>query len=224
MSQTIPDVALKRNKSERLPCVLIVDGSTSMHESGASKELQEGLSQLEHDLKEDDDTIDTVQIAIIRMGGADEVAVLTDFVDAGSFVAPQIEANGRTPLGMAVDHAMKMIDDQKRRYRENGISYKRPWLWIMSDGVPTDDWKTVAARARDAQASKQFTLWAVGIGPEADISILKNFTNGDRCFHLGTRSLKAMFEYMSASMSAGSRAAAGQQITLPPRPSDMVEM
>ncbi len=215
MSATIPDLALKRNKSERLPCVLVVDGSLSMRDSGAITELQEGLGLLERALKDDDDAADGVQIAIIRMGGHDEVVELTSFTDASEFRAPTVEANGSTPLGKAVDHAMGMIEDQKTRYRQNGISYKRPWLWIMSDGAPTDEWQSVAERARAAQTDKRFTLWAVGIGNGAPLDVLKAFTGGERCFRLGERHLKDMFEFMSASMSAGSKAAAGQQVTLP---------
>jgi uncharacterized protein YegL len=158
----IPDVALKRNKTERLACVLIVDGSRSMKDSGAIHELNEGLRTLAALLKEDDDTADGVQIAILRMGG--EVTELTGFVDAAEFTAPVVEADGSTPLGRAVEQAMRMIE------------------------------------------------------------ALKSFTNGDRCFRIGERDFKAMFEWMSASMSAGSKGAAGQQMALPPRPPGVVEL
>ena len=222
MDKMIPDVALKQNKVERLPCVLIVDGSTSMKESGAIASLNEGLQQLANDLKADDDTADGVQIAILRMGG--DVAELTGFVDASEFNPPTVIANGSTPLGKAVDRAMSMIDEQKQRYRENGVSYKRPWLWIMSDGQPTDAWQPVAARARTAQEAKQFTLWAIGIGKDAPLEALISFTNGERCFRIGERDFKAMFEWMSASMSAGSKTGAGQQMALPPRPKEVEGM
>lgn len=220
----IPDVALKRNKTERLACVLIVDGSGSMKDSGAIHELNEGLRTLAALLKEDDDTADGVQIAILRMGDQDAVTELTGFVDAAEFTAPVVEADGSTPLGRAVEQAMRMIEAQKQRYRQNGISYKRPWLWIMSDGAPTDAWQPVAARARAAQEARQFTLWAIGVGKEAPLEALKSFTNGDRCFRIGERDFKAMFEWMSASMSAGSKGAAGQQMALPPRPPGVVEL
>jgi uncharacterized protein YegL len=222
MDKMIPDVALKQNKVERLPCVLIVDGSTSMKESGAIASLNEGLQQLANDLKADDDTADGVQIAILRMGG--DVVELTGFVDASEFNPPTVIANGSTPLGKAVDRAMSMIDEQKQRYRENGVSYKRPWLWIMSDGQPTDAWQPVAARARTAQEAKQFTLWAIGIGKDAPLEALISFTNGERCFRIGERDFKAMFEWMSASMSAGSKTGAGQQMALPPRPKEVEGM
>lgn len=224
MSQRIPDVSFKRNKSERLPCVLIVDGSGSMQTSGAIARLQEGLSLLERELKQDDDTAFGVQLAVIRMGDNDQITELTGFTDAADFVAPTVEASGSTPLGMAVAHAMDLIERQKSLYRANGIAYKRPWLWIWSDGRPTDDWQAAAQQAQAAQAAKRFTLWAVGIGHDVDLGVLKYFTNGDRCFHLGQRSLPAMFEFLSASAAAGSRAAAGQQVELPPLPPGVVEV
>ena len=218
----IPDVALKRNKTERLACVLIVDGSRSMKDSGAIHELNEGLRTLAALVKEDDDVADGVQIAILRMG--EDVTELTGFVDAAEFTAPVVEAHGSTPLGQAVTQAMSMIEAQKQRYRQNGISYKRPWLWIMSDGAPTDAWQPVAARARAAQEARQFTLWGIGVGKDAPLEALKSFTNGDRCFRIGERDFKAMFEWMSASMSAGSKGAAGQQMTLPPRPPEVADL
>lgn len=224
MSMTIPNVSFKRNKSERLPCVLVVDGSGSMRASGAIGRLQEGLALLERELKQDDETAYGVQLAVIRMGDDNRVTELTGFTDAADFVAPAVEASGSTPLGMAVAHAMDLIEQQKALYRANGIAYKRPWLWIWSDGVPTDDWQVVAQRAQAAQAAKRFTLWAVGIGDGADLGVLKEFTNGDRCFSLGQRSLPAMFEFLSASAAAGSRAAAGQQVELPPLPAGVVEV
>jgi uncharacterized protein YegL len=217
MTIEIPDVALRNNKSERLPCVLIVDGSLSMKQSGAIAHLQEGLKYLEERLKEDDDVADMAQIAIIRMGGNDEVTELTfGFEDAADFTAPIVEANGSTPLGKAVAHAMAMIESQKLKYKSAGITYKRPWLWIMSDGQPTDEWHSVAEQARAAQNDKRFTVWAWGVGNQAPLDVLKAFTIGERCYQLGERDLKEMFEFMSQSMSLGSKSIAGRQMQLPP--------
>jgi len=54
----IPDVLLTDNTSQRLPCVLVLDGSGSMADSGAEtdaiRELNKGLKVLEQELKNDD--------------------------------------------------------------------------------------------------------------------------------------------------------------------------
>jgi uncharacterized protein YegL len=218
MSAVIPDLSLSVNKSERLPCVLIVDGSSSMANNNAISSLNEGLTFLAQALKEDDDTAIGVQIAVIAMGGEDEIRELTPFVDASEFTAPVVKANGRTPLGKAVDHAMAMIEAQKQKYRQNAIPYKRPWLWIMSDGAPTDAWESVAVRAQAAQTERHFILWAIGIGKDVPLQTMMAFTTRERCFRLGERNIKDMFEWFSASAAAGARAKTSEQAALPPLP------
>jgi uncharacterized protein YegL len=212
----IPDVSLKKNKAERLPCVVVVDGSLSMKDSGAISELNEGLKILERELKDDDDACDAVRIALLRMGDSDEVEVLYNFTDAAEFSAPIIRANGSTPLGKAVDLAMHMIEEEKLRLRQEGITYKRPWLFIMSDGEPTDEFNEVAARAREAQGAKKFVLWAIGTGTEAPLAQLSEFCVQDRPpARLGKKKFKEMFVWLSDSAKAGSKLPTGQQMAMP---------
>ncbi|UKJ75381.1 vWA domain-containing protein [Azospirillum brasilense] len=213
--QLIPDVALKRNKAERLPCVVVVDGSLSMGQSGAIADLNEGLKLLAADLKDDDDACDAVQIAIIRMGDDDQVETLIPFTDAADFLAPAVRANGSTPLGKAVDMAMSMIEDQKQRYRQAGVTYKRPWLFVMSDGEPTDEIQEVASRARQAQDDKKFILWAIGIGRQVNLGPLSQFCTPDRQpVRLEQSKFKEMFKWMSESAKSGSKKASGQQVSM----------
>ena len=98
---TIPDVVLIDNTSQRLPCVLVLDGSGSM--SGASlRELNAGLKTLEKELKNDDTAAQRVQLLVVRFGDDNNVDIVTDWTDAVDFSAPTIEANGLTPLGSAM--------------------------------------------------------------------------------------------------------------------------
>ena len=50
----IPDIQLENNTSQRLPCVLVLDGSGSMEGNSISEELNKGLKVLEEELKKDD--------------------------------------------------------------------------------------------------------------------------------------------------------------------------
>ena len=224
MSQRIPGVSLKRNRSERLPCVLVLDGSDSMRASGAIDELNEGVALLAAELKANEETAYGVQLAMLRFGDRDSVEELSGFTDVADFFAPTVRARGSTPLGLAVAYAMDLVERQKGLYRAHGIGFKRPLIWVFSDGAPTDDTEAVAAKAQAAQLARKFTLYTVGIGRGADLGVLSSFVVGDRCFHLGQRSLVAMFEFLSASVAAGSQAAAGQQIQLPPLPPGVLEV
>ena len=98
MSSFIPDIVLQDNNNQRLPCVLVLDGSGSMR-GGPIDELNRGLEVLEAELKQDDVACQRVQLLVIRVGGNDEVEVLSDWTDAIDFIAPAIDANGTTPFG-----------------------------------------------------------------------------------------------------------------------------
>ena len=112
MSDLIPDLVLQDNSSQRLPCVVLVDGSSSM-DGKAINNLNEGLKVLEAELKADDVASLRVQLLIVRIGGHSDVETVIDWTDAIDFIAPTIEANGTTPLGMGVKHSLKKIEEQK---------------------------------------------------------------------------------------------------------------
>ena len=113
MSDLIPDLVLQDNTSQRLPCVIIVDGSSSMY-GKAIKNLNTGLETLENELKNDDVASMRVQLLVIRIGGHSDTDILTEWTDAIDFKAPEIIANGTTPLGKGVNLGLRKIEEQQR--------------------------------------------------------------------------------------------------------------
>jgi uncharacterized protein YegL len=209
----IPDVALAENTSQRLPCVVVLDGSTSMANGGAIDALNDGLRLLEQDLKADDVARQRVRILVLRIGAPNDVEVVTDWVDAIDFEAPEIEANGATPLGAGVRRALVEIAEEKARYRDNGIPYNRPWLFVMTDGEPTDpDWERAANECRAAEESGQVSVFCVGVG-DANMDRLGRFSPRQPLLLKGL-AFREFFLWLSRSARAGSQAA----------PSDAIQM
>jgi uncharacterized protein YegL len=204
---TIIDVELQDNTSERLPCAIVLDGSTSM--AGAPiDELNAGLKVLEAELKGDATASQRVQLLLIRLGDNDSAEVRTDWTDAMTFSAPTIEANGTTPLGAAVRLAMHKLEEQKAKYRANGIPYKRPWLFVLTDGIPTDaDWEGAAAACKAAEANNQLSFFGIGVGA-ADMAVLSRFSARPPMRLQGIR-FKELFVWLSRSASSASKAAQG---------------
>ncbi len=209
----IPDVALAENTSQRLPCVVVLDGSTSMAEGGAIEALNEGLRLLEADLKADDVARQRVRILVLRIGAPNDVEVVSDWVDAIEFEAPEIEANGTTPLGAGVRRALEEIEVEKERYRDNGIPYNRPWMFVLTDGEPTDlDWETAAKECKDAEEAGHVSVFCVGVG-NANIGKLAKFSPRQPLMLKGL-AFREFFLWLSRSARAGSQAA----------PSDAIQM
>lgn len=203
----IPDVALIDNTSQRLPCVLILDGSGSMHGQPID-ELNSGLAVLEEQLKADPTASQRVQLLVIRIGDDNDVQVLVDWTDAVSFTAPVIEAHGLTPLGAAVRLAMTRLEEQKAQYRANGIPYNRPWLFVLTDGAATDnDWEAAADACKMAESKGQFSFFGVGIG-DANLSALSKFSSRAPLRLQGLK-FRELFLWLSRSAATASQAAQG---------------
>ena len=213
MSDIIPDIQLEDNTSQRLPCVLVLDGSGSMAGTPI-EELNNGLKILEEELKNDDTASQRVQLSVIRFGGDDEVEVINEWTDAIEFTAPTIKANGRTPLGRAMNIALKKIEDQKVNYKQHDIPYNRPWIFLITDGAPTDlNWKQDAQLCQQAENENKVVIFAIGT-EDADFEALKLFSSR-MPLKLNGLQFKELFIWLSRSVSSSSKASQDTDVQLP---------
>jgi len=210
---------LQNNRVERTPCALVLDMSGSMGEVAtdggdgrAIDALNAGLQTFDGELKADNEARRRVQVLVVGVGG--EARVLQEWIDASEFTPPTLTAGGATPLGQGVRVALERIEAQKVQYRANGIAYKRPWLIIMSDGAPTDDWQTVAQQCRQAEADKKVTVFSVGVGGAVLDTLAQFSTRGAQ--PLDRTRFGEFFVWLSASTVTVSKSAEGQQVALPP--------
>jgi uncharacterized protein YegL len=160
--EMIPYVEFAENANERTPCILVLDCSGSMR-GEPIKQLNTGLEALEKELKEDIDASSRVQLLVIKAYGKDDADVSADWVDAMNFNAPVMEASGLSPIGKAMELALQKIEEQKCLYDSCGVTSKRPWIFLISDGEPTDyGWELAAEKCRIAQQNKKVVVHAVG--------------------------------------------------------------
>ena len=158
----IPYVEFAENANERTPCILVLDCSGSMR-GEPIKQLNTGLQALEKELKEDIDASSRVQLLVIKSYGKDDADISADWVDAMNFTAPVMDASGLSPIGKAMELALQKIEEQKCLYDSCGITSKRPWIFLISDGEPTDyGWELAAEKCRGAQQNKKVVIHAVG--------------------------------------------------------------
>jgi uncharacterized protein YegL len=220
---SLPDVALRDNTSQRLPCVLLLDGSGSMADSAAIDELNAGVRLLEDELKKDDVASQRVQLLVIRFGGDTDVEVVADWTDAMSFTAPQLTASGLTPMGEAVRVGLAKLEEQKARYRANGIAYNRPWMFVITDGEPTDDdWKQAAVQCKAAEQANKLIFFGIGVGGGADLTKLAEFS-ARKPVRLQGLKFRELFHWLSSSAKSASKQAPGSNVQLAP-PSDWMQV
>jgi uncharacterized protein YegL len=163
MAEQVPfdlEIELAPNPEPRCPCVLLLDVSRSMAGSKISL-LNEGIQAYRNDLNADSLASQRVEVALVTFGG--EVEVVCPFVTASLFQPPTLKVHGDTPMGRAVTHGIEMVGERKQFYKEQGLHYFRPWIFLVTDGGPTDEWKSAAELVRKGEQAKSFAFFAVGV-------------------------------------------------------------
>jgi uncharacterized protein YegL len=198
------------NPEQRCPCVLLLDTSGSMRGQPIS-ELNEGLVQLKDELLADKMAMLRVELSVITFG---PVQVLNDFQTPDFWMPPQLHAGGDTPMGAAIEQALVTIDARKQVYRTNGMSYYRPWVFLITDGGPTDPWQAAAAlvHAGDNEQRKAFSFFAVGV-EGANFEILQQISVRQP-LKLKELRFRDLFSWLSRSLGGVARSTPGDAVPM----------
>jgi uncharacterized protein YegL len=203
------DITLITNPEPRLPCVLLLDVSRSMAGERIA-ELNEGLRAYKTELEADYLAVQRVEVAIVTFGA--RVDVLCPFQTADNFAPPILQAAGKTPLGEGVNRALDLLAERRQQYRANAISAFRPWVFLITDGAPTDEWHAAAGRIRQGEANKQFSFFAVGV-EGADFNVLRELSVRDPLRLKGLQ-FRDLFLWLSTSQRSVSQSSPGNEQTV----------
>lgn len=198
------------NPEPRCPCILLLDTSGSMR-GNPIRELNEGLKTYKEELASDSLASKRVETAIITFG---PVQLQSTFSTVNNLFLPELEAGGDTPMGTAIELAIDMLNQRKAEYRSNAIQFYRPWIFLITDGAPTDAWSNAANKVREGEEKKSFAFFAVGV-EDADLTTIAKISSRPPLKLRGLQ-FRELFVWLSNSMKAVSQSALDSSVKLLP--------
>ena len=202
-------IEFTENPEPRCPCILLLDCSGSMN-GAPIQELNNGLRTFQQQLSNDDLASKRVEVTVLTFDT--DVRVINEFEVAENFEPKELIAGGLTSMGRAIERAINMLEQRKAVYKANGISYYRPWIFLLTDGEPTDDYFNAMNAVHEGEKKKQFAFFAVGI-QGANMEILKQISVREP-LPLKGLNFTSLFQWLSNSMSSVSRSSLDAEVAL----------
>ncbi len=206
----------------RLPVYLLLDTSGSML-GEPIEAVKNGVQVMMSLLRQNPQAIETAFLSVITFDSvAQQVIPLTDLA---SFQMVDIRASGTTSLGAA----LKLLSESmNREITKTTMEQKGDWkplVFIMTDGIPTDDWQ---GGLREFQKHKTAYTVACAAGSGADTNVLQQISKIVVSIDTDMQSITKFFEWVTASIGVVStkiedagREGTGGLNELPPPPSEL---
>ena len=203
------------NPTPRVPVSLCLDCSGSM--SGAPiNELNDGVATFYEAIYSDEIARYSAEVSIVTFGPA-QLETNFQTLDQNNR-PPRLSASGNTPMGEAVKISLDSLENRKDEYKRNGVDYYQPWLVLMSDGAPYGGSQAVLdeqiRRTRELATNKKLAVFAIGVGPEADMNTLAKFSPNRPPLKLKGLNFREFFVWLSQSVSRVSQSTPGDKVSL----------
>ena len=206
--------------TRRLPVYLLLDVSGSM-EGDPIEAVRQGVKALLSELRSDPQALETAYLSVITFNSsARQVCPLTELM---LFEEPVINAGGATALGAALSLLSECIRTEVRKSTETQKGDWKPLVFLLTDGAPTDDWRSAA---QELKSLRPANIIACAAGSCADTAVLKEITECVLLMNtLSAGDLAQFFAWVSSSVKMSSKsldAKPGTNIELPPPPQGFV--
>ena len=194
-----------------LACVLLLDTSGSMGGEPIAS-LNRALMDFKDKVSMDEMAQKRVDIAIVEFNST--ARVVQDFTPISQMTPITLQATGTTAMGAGINMAIDMVKDRNRFYNSLGTPVFKPWIFMITDGSPTDDIGEAVRRIQEEESkgsSGKLKFFALGVD-QYDKDTLFKITN--RVMELRDTDFSGIFNWMSESMVAISVSRVGEEVRL----------
>ena len=200
-----------------LPVLLLLDTSGSMA-GKPIEDLVEGYNNFLTQSATDELCMKRVDIAVMTFSGTG-IKTIHDFMPlsrAMEIPPLDLKAEGNTPMGEAIEKAVQALRNRCRVYDEAGVPHYKGFLFLLTDGEPTDDISRARELIRRREDDGRLKLFSVAVN-KANTDVLKSL--GPRVMQCTKENeFKNIFDWLGASMTTVSASRVGENPQLPNLP------
>ena len=190
-----------------MACVLLLDASYSMN-GKAMDSLNKAVNDFKEQTAKDELAQKRIDIAIIEFN--DGARVVQEFTPLGQMQPVRLVPTGLTSMGEGINLAIDKVKERSAFYASMGTPCFKPWIFMITDGEPTDDIELARKRIKEEESKGshgKLKFWACGV-PGYSEKVLTSLTN--RCIALDEANFEGIFNWLSESMVAISVSRVGE--------------
>ena len=209
------------NQEQKCMCVFVLDVSGSMRGEKLDA-LNQGLRDFYNEIKSgeggiSEKLIEQLEVAIIQYDEEAKILREPKLLDEEEILPVLEERGSTTETVVAMEEAIKMVEDRKAWYKETGQKYYRPWIVVMTDGEPYGDRATAAdidaisSRVAVETEGKKYFVMGIGVG-EANMDLLRKMCG--KALPLAGTKFTEFFKWLSNSLSMVSKSKEGEKVNI----------
>ena len=208
------EIEFAQNPEQRCPVILLCDVSASMEQFMG--EVNAGLRSFQQRVSSDAVSSERVEAAVLSF--SDSVQIEHDFALMRNFIPPTLVSQNLTDTALGVSTAIDMLRARKDNYRQHGIPYYRPWLFLVSDGMPTSspqEMQNAQSKLVGAVQNRELAWFPIGLDRESVLALDSSLVTGAPAKMLRHDRWGEFFVWLSNSVSVLSRSSSGDTIRMP---------
>lgn len=211
----IDSIEFADNKEPRCACVLLIDVSGSMKGERIAA-VNRALLNFEQDIK--NDTLKSLRTELAVISFNHKTTLVQDFISGYEFSAPTLVADGGTMMAPAIRYALNLCEARKDTYRQNGITYYRSFVLMLTDGYPEhdqpEDLDLAHQELQNAERERKVAMFTFGI-KGADITAVNRIVVRPAKELSDTAQIGGVLEWLSNSLSMVSQSQPEDTMRLP---------
>ena len=206
-------------------CVFVID-TFRLKNDMAINEIALGIQRILEGIESDEVSLERVEVSFITYeSSSDEIRTVQEPVPISQAIIPSLTVTtDDTSLIKALYMAMDVVEKQLTWYKNVGIPYYRPWIFLISSGMSllSCNIGEIAYRIKQDTSNKKYSFWPI-YTKDANVPLLQEIECDVPITALDSLNITDCLKWLSASMGTIVSAEEDQQVGLSAGPNDWMD-